>query len=249
MLNAHENENIQMLEALPDYQLDNLEGMFNYYNWIMTLFAPHLGQRIMEIGAGTGTFSRLLAAHPSVTSLVLVEPDPRLNVRLRQDFADDARVTVVPSVIEELTAGMLASWQIDSIVMVNVLEHLEDDAAVLRTLRAALPVGGKILTFSPAFPMLFSAFDASAGHFRRYTRKTLHSAFAKAGLEIVESCYFNLPGFFVWLIMMRLLGTSHFGKGRVSLFNCAIPLIQAVEKYWAPPVGQSIVAITVKVEA
>ncbi|MEI7817980.1 MAG: rRNA adenine N-6-methyltransferase family protein, partial [Desulfuromonadales bacterium] len=104
MLTSRENNNISSVETLPDYQLDNLEGMYNYYNWIMTLFAPHLGERILEIGAGTGTFSRLLASHNSVVSLVLVEPDPRLNIRLMEDFEEDDRVVVVSSTIEEMTA-------------------------------------------------------------------------------------------------------------------------------------------------
>ncbi|MEI7817415.1 MAG: hypothetical protein WCI45_09520, partial [Desulfuromonadales bacterium] len=142
---------------------------------------------------------------------------------------------------------MLSSWRIDSIVMVNVLEHLENDSSVLKMLQDALPNGGRILTFSPAFPVLFSDFDASAGHFRRYTKKTIHFAFEKAGLKILESSYFNLPGFFIWLFMMRFLGTSHFGKGKVSMFNRAIPFIQSIEKYWSPPVGQSIVTIAKKV--
>lgn len=232
--------------CLPDYHLDDLTEMANYYNWIMALFTPYLGKHVLEIGAGTGTFSKLLASHPAVASLVLVEPDSRLNCELTREVAEDGRIMVVPAAMEELTPDMLASWRVDTIVMVNVLEHLEDDATVLKTLKDALPPGGKVLTFSPAFPLLFSKFDASAGHVRRYTKHTLYSTFQNAGLTVLEMRYFNLPGFFAWLILMRFLRSTRFGKGRLSLMNQAIPFIQWVERHCSPPLGQSIVAIAEK---
>jgi 2-polyprenyl-3-methyl-5-hydroxy-6-metoxy-1,4-benzoquinol methylase len=161
--------------------LEVLMDMRNYYNWIMKTFAPHVRGKVIEYGAGTGTFSELLAVHSE--RLTLVEPSANLIAPLRDRFSDSSTVDVVEATLEEHIRTIAAN-SIDTIVMVNVLEHVEHDEEALSRLFGALKPGGHLLVFVPALQWLMSRLDLIHGHFRRYHRPDLVSKIVAAGGEV-----------------------------------------------------------------
>src|SRR5262245_10114549 len=147
-------------------ELTALAGAHNYYRWILRRFAPYLGRFLVEVGAGVGTFSRLLLDESRPRRLMLVEPADNLAPLLRSRFDGDSRVEVVHGYLEDVPPDVVA----DAIVAVNVLEHVADERAFLDAAARALAPEGSLLLLVPAGPWLFGALDEEFGHFRRYTR-------------------------------------------------------------------------------
>ena len=214
--------------------LDNLDAATNYADWIVSLMAPYLGGRILEVGAGHGTFTSLLARYGPVTATELSE---RAVAVLRERFAGQEGVTVVP--VDELTdAGF------DTAVMVNVLEHIDDDVGALRSLRDDLCPGGHLLIYSPAFNALYSDFDAAVGHYRRYTKPSLGRVLDDAGLEAVDIRYVNAVGARAWYLVATRLGRRPTEGWSTQLFDRgAVPVVRRLERRVRPPFGQSLLAV------
>ena len=137
---------------MPDmFELEVLAKMPNYYGWIMETFAPFVRGHVVEYGAGTGTISQQLA--PFADRLTLVEPSINLVTVLRRTFRDNPKVEVVGESLEQ-HAVELGAEAVETVVMVNVLEHIEDDRQALSQLFRMLRPGGHLLVFVPALRRL-----------------------------------------------------------------------------------------------
>jgi len=131
---------------------------------------PQLGRRVLEVGAGIGS-STLALWQPAVERWLAVEPDPALAQRLEQRL--QALGPARPAIHRGTLASLPAGERFDTVLYIDVLEHLEDDAAEVAAAVGFLAPGGRLIVLSPAHPWLFSPFDAAIGHFRRYTRRGL----------------------------------------------------------------------------
>lgn len=221
--------------------LESLDDALNYRDWIVDLAAPHLGQRLLEIGAGHGTFTERFAEAGTV---VAVEPGTDAAARLDARFAGDDRVTTVTGVASDVVHDGF-----DAAVMINVLEHIDDEVAVLAELHDRLTNDGRLVLWVPAFMTLFSDFDRRLGHHRRYRRPGLEQLVEANGFEVVTSRYVNLPGWFSWLLMVRLLNIEPTNPTTVRLFDQRIvPVVRWVEERVRPPFGQSIFLVARRVE-
>ncbi len=224
-------------------ELEALAGARNYYRWIYKRFAPYLGGRTVEIGAGVGTFAELLLAHPNLEQLVLVEPAANLFPLLRDRFSQEPRVTLIQGHVDAVPATVAA----DCFILVNVLEHVEDVPTFLRTLDVRLAPQGRLLIFVPAGPRLFGTLDREFGHHRRYTASTLRGSLEGAGFTLESLHYFNLPGVVTWFIAGRVLRKTTLSRRDVQLYDrWVVPWLAALESLSAPPFGQSLVAIAQK---
>jgi SAM-dependent methyltransferase len=162
---------------------------------------------------------------------------------LQKEFSGDARVRLVKGCLEDV-ADSLSS---DSVVLVNVLEHIEDDRALLRTIHRILNPGGTILLFVPALPCLYGSLDEAFGHVRRYTKSALTLRLEKMRFQIVRLQYFNLPGIGPWFLAGKVLKRRSLRPSDVRMYDrWVMPWISRLERRWGPPVGQSILAIARK---
>ena len=210
----------------------------NYNEWLRCLVAPAAVGRVIELGAGMGTFSQALLQ--TADQVIAVEPSDRGNVALSEVAAANERITRVHGYATD--AVPLAPF--DGAVMSNVLEHIADDEGTLRELRAMVRPGGMVAVYSPAFMLLMSDFDRSIGHVRRYRKRGLIQAFERAGFEIAEARYVNLPGFFAWLLVSRLLRKRPTNSGLSRFYDRrVVPLTRWVETRVRPPFGQSLLVI------
>jgi SAM-dependent methyltransferase len=225
-------------------ELAALAGAHNYYRWVLRRFAPYLGRRIVEVGAGVGTFSRLLLDESRPSRLVLVEPADNLAPLLRSRFDGDPRVAVVHGYLEDVPPDVSA----DAIVGVNVLEHVADERAFLDAAARALTPDGFLLVLVPAGPWLFGALDEEFGHFRRYTRGTLEQALGISGFRLRAVRYHNFPGIVAWFLMGRVLRQRTLPPRAVARYDrFVVPWLSRLEDVWRPPFGQSLVAVASKV--
>jgi 2-polyprenyl-3-methyl-5-hydroxy-6-metoxy-1,4-benzoquinol methylase len=219
--------------------LDALEGADTYADWVVSLFSEHLGATILEVGAGVGTMTKRLAQRGRV---VAVEPSERSAGQLSAMVASAGlgdTVEVVHGTVDDVAAAPA----FDTAVLVNVLEHIPDDVALLRQLRERLEPGGAVVCFVPAHAWLHSRFDDRVGHLRRYRRSSLAEVFGAAGFEVEELRHVNAPGAVAWLAGARLLGLSPSPRTTDLYQRTVLPLVQKAESDRHPPFGQSIVAI------
>ena len=220
--------------------LDSLDDAVNYRNWIVDLAAAALDGPVLEVGAGHGTFTESFTQFGDVTA---VEPGGHAADLLTSRYADDERVDTVSGVV----ADVPAEPTFGSAVMINVLEHIEDDHGVLTEISDRLRPGGSLAIWVPAFQLLYSPFDTKLGHVRRYRKHELEADVRQAGYEVVESRYVNMPGWFSWLLLVRILRQEPTSPTTVKIFDkWIVPVVRWVETHIRVPFGQSVFVIARK---
>lgn len=222
------------------HDLEALSDLPNYHAWILGDFAPYLGGRAVEIGAGVGTIARKIA--PMVESLEVVEPADNLQPALAETLAGSG-ITIHHGSLEQWLAAVEPASR-DSIVMVNVLEHVADDRGALAALRRALQPGGHLLLFVPALPALFSPMDEVLGHHRRYTRSELVAKVEEAGFTVRTSGYRDLLGVAAWWLVHRVMGNTGFNRSAAKFYDrVGVPLTRLLERLVGAPVGKNILLV------
>lgn len=217
--------------------LAHLEGAQNYKRWLLELIGPYLHGRVLEVGAGRGTYSAELRA--AGTGLTAVEPSRQGAEHLR-----DRVRGLTDTVVLEGTLFDLDERGFDAAVMLNVLEHIDGDVEVLHQIHDRLAPGGVLCIWVPAFPVLMGPFDRRVGHHRRYRRNDLVQRARQAGFDVVDARYANLPGFFAWFLVVRVLRSSPTSGGMSDLYDrFVVPVMRRVERHVRPPFGQSLLVV------
>jgi len=207
----------------------------NYTDWIADLCQPYLGQRVLEVGAGHGDLTaRFIGAGAAVVATDISE---RCVAVLEERFADTEQVEVRRlDLFDHDDAGGY-----DSAVLVNVLEHLSDDGAALTELLRLVRPGGHVLLYVPAFERLYSPFDRTIGHYRRYDRPTLARTVQRAGLGVIEARYVNQLGALAWWLLAAKLKQVPTEAAKVRLYDRAVvPRLRKVEERYRTEFGQSL---------
>jgi SAM-dependent methyltransferase len=219
-----------------------------YHRWIFDLIRPFLGEHLVEVGAGTGSFSKmLLEIRPE--SLTLVEPSAMFSAleAAVSEMRTEASINLYNNIFSEIAGEIRSAGPPDSILYINVLEHIEDDSAELRIVHDTLAPTGRAFIFVPALPILFSNFDRHLGHFRRYTRKDLKEKCEEAGFKLLLLRWFDLTGTLPWLVKYRLLKSMKIERGAVHAYDrLAVPVIRPLENLIPPPFGKNLLLIAEK---
>jgi SAM-dependent methyltransferase len=218
--------------------LRRMAGAPAYNRWLVDRARPYLGRRVLDAGAGSGTLTRLVAGE--VDEVVALEPDAELLPHLRGAVAGEPNVTVVHAAAEQLPA--LSLGRFDSVLCLNVLEHVADDEGALRSFRAALVPGGRVLLLVPAHPRLYGEIDRVVDHERRYSRPGLESLLARCGLEVVALRPVNPLGALGWLVSSRLLRRRHVPEGPLRAYDRLVPLLRPLDRL-PLPFGLSLWAV------
>jgi SAM-dependent methyltransferase len=226
------------VETELELTLDRLDSATNYADWVGDRLAPYVSGDVLELGAGSGTLTERLRGRSE--SLVAVEPYPVLSAELAARFVDDRTVEVITGELDSVDVHR----NFDAAVLVNVLEHIEDDRATLSDLYSRLRPDGTLVLFVPAFQLLYSDFDRRIGHHRRYRKRQLVDKMRGAGFDIEEARYFNIVGFPLWLVGMRALRLNPGRSALTTIFDrYAVPVLRRIESVFAPPVGQSLICV------
>jgi SAM-dependent methyltransferase len=221
-------------------ELDAFIEARNYYRAILKFFSPYVGARVVEVGGGIGTFSTFLLGLMNVRELTTLEPAANLFPLLSRRFSEDSRVRCVNGYLHDYPV----SGDIDTVVSVNVLEHIEDDRRFLRSAQRILAPGGTILLFTPALPALYGTLDRQFGHYRRYTKCGLADELRSAGFSLEFLRYFDLPGVLGWFLATRVLKRDTIRSSDVRNYDrFVVPWSSKIERWWEPPVGKNLLAI------
>lgn len=214
-----------------------------YLDWQLDQFRPFLGDRILEIGCGIGGILGRLPCCSLIQSVdvkedVLNVASERFTVRPECRFA-----LLDISTCDETKLSELKGARFDTVLAINVLEHIRDDVTVFLRVEEILVPGGYLLLLVPAHQWLYGDYDKLDGHFRRYSLKSLKNLVAKTSFEVRGMYHFNIAGAIGWWVHYRLLGRTMHGRSQFRFMRFLIPLMRRIERIVSPPFGLSIVAV------
>lgn len=223
--------------------LNKLAELDRYNHWIYEQIAHALGRRVLEVGSGTGNITQFLCADGR--DVMATDIVPSYRNELERLFKNNPNVQIGKFDLNAEAPEAFVAEPFDSIVCLNVLEHIENDVFALSQMRDSLAPGGKLALLVPAHQFLFGAFDRAVGHFRRYEKRELANKFEKTGFSVREMKFFSLAAALPWFINGRLLKRNYLPTGQANLANRLVPLLK-LERLIGPPCGLSLIAIAQK---
>ncbi len=215
----------------------------NYNEWIVRTLLPFLGERALEVGCGIGNMTALLLDHTAF--IAALDPSREALALLRERFHGAPNVVPLEGDICAPEVVQAAKQHaIDTVLFINVLEHIKEDQQALAHAAAILAPAGRVIIFVPAHRRLFGTLDALVGHYRRYDRSELAAKVAQAGFTVEKLFYFNSVGAIGRFFIGRVFRQDQTGEGQVSFFDrLVVPILSRVEALWKPPFGQSLVCV------
>ncbi len=202
------------------------------------LIVAHCGRSVLEVGAGLGEFAETLTG---LDRLIVTDVDPDAVAVMAQRFAGRPEVAVRQLDVEQ---GLVLDEPVDTVITINTLEHITDDAETLRSLARLVAPDGNIVAWVPAYEQLYGDFDRKVGHVRRYTPATLSASFKAAGLEPTHVRPVNVLGGLAWWAAVRRGGTGAPDPRLVAVYDrVVVPATRALERFVRIPFGQSILGV------
>ena len=219
--------------------LEKIEAKLGRYNsWMFEQIRPAVGNRVLEIGSGIGNMSAFLAG---ADRLALSDVDPRHLDDLSRKFGDRPGVSVSTWDLGQPPPEPLSMESFDTVVCLNVLEHIANDEQALLRMRERLVPGGQLALLVPAHTWLYNDIDRGVGHFRRYGRRDLVTLLERTGYA-VETCYhFNMVGAIGWFGSGTVLRRRTLGGTELGLFDRLVPVLR-LESRLPRPFGISLIA-------
>jgi glycosyltransferase involved in cell wall biosynthesis/phospholipid N-methyltransferase len=220
--------------------LNSLTGTPQYLSWLTRVVRPHLGDTVLEIGAGLGNLTGRLMARK--IEYVAAESDPLYLHALKNRFLRTPNVTVCeldpqyPGDYDPLLA------RFDSAICINVLESVKDPVQVLDSLGRCLKTGGTLVVLVPQGTDLYGSLDEAMGHRRRFSSADLAQALGQAGFEVLAFYQLNKIGALSWWIFGKVLGRKRISKPALKLFDKTVWFWRRVDGV-LPGQGLSLVAV------
>ena len=223
--------------------LERMARLSRYNSWIWQSISKYVGDRVLEVGAGIGNMTRVMYGRELIVATDVELPYLHI---LRNRFSRNPTIKVAKlDLNSDADCSALKEHGFDTVVCLNVLEHIEDDRGALRRLYDLLVPGGNLLLFVPADQNLYGTMDQQVGHFRRYAMPQLKELIESEGFTVPEIFHQNFFGRFGWWFNGRILKRSHLPAGQSRLFDLFVPLLRFLEGR-NPRKGLSLVAVGTK---
>ena len=212
--------------------------------------ASHLGESVLEVGAGAGFITRELAK--CARHIIALEPTGGPHSKLVKNIASLANVIAhqqtLKSFVVERNRASQAMPTFDSVVYINVLEHIEDDVAELGLTNSLLDPGGRVVIVVPAHQWLYSKVDWLTGHFRRYSKKSLRDVVQAAGLRILDIRYFDTVGLIPYLVIYKWLRSTQTDGANATVYSRLILPVSALLYRFSGGrlIGKNLIAVAVR---
>jgi SAM-dependent methyltransferase len=220
--------------------LIDMEAAPKYTEWTLARTRPYVGDLLLEIGSGIGNNVRILMQY---TDVIATEIEPIYLEVLRNAYMNTPGVDVREWDVTQPPPPDLP--QPDSILCSNVLEHIEDDRAVVANADLALKPGGRMIFIVPRGEKLYSSLDAAIGHYRRYDQDRLRALFEELGYEIEELFTLNKIGVLGWWYRGKITKQKAIGRFGLKAFNVLVPILKLIDPL-LPWKGLSLVIVARK---
>lgn len=222
--------------------LRRMAALSPYNRWLHERFEHYLGKRILEVGSGVGNQTRFFVDERE--KVIASDIEPHYLRELTSRFADRGNVRIASYTfpLRDGDRAELKSDRLDTIVCMNVLEHIENDAATLRDFAEVLQPEGHLILLVPALKTLYGTLDKNLHHFRRYEPEELRAAVSNAGFRVEAMRFLNRPAVFGWWLSSRVLKRRVVPKGQLRAFKWLMPLLRLEEKS-SPGFGLSLLVL------
>lgn len=217
--------------------LESMGQALWYNRWTMNKFSQYLSGDILEVGCGIGNFTKDLSTYGNVwaididsVGLSLTKKHKSKNIQV--GFGDI-----------EKGKYFFGKRKFQTLVCLNVLEHIKHDDQAIKNMYSLLSPGGHLILLVPIHPELYGSIDKAIFHFRRYVPTAIVSTLEKAKFKIISSRKLNFIGALGWWFSGRILGRDSVSKRRIALFNSVAPWVLPIEDIVEPPIGTSILVI------
>jgi glycosyltransferase involved in cell wall biosynthesis len=216
-----------------------------YNRWLHERFESYLGQRILEVGSGVGNQTRFFL--DGRERIIASDVEPHYVRELIGRFGDrtNVRIASYRFPLDDAARTELRDERIDTIVCMNVLEHIEDDNGTLHDFAQVLPSGGRLVLLVPSLKALYGTLDVHLHHFRRYAQDELRGKVSAAGFEIDTMRFLNRPAVPGWWLNSRVLKRRVMPRGQLRFFKWIMPLLR-LEENNPPGFGLSLLVLARK---
>ncbi|RJR26074.1 class I SAM-dependent methyltransferase [Candidatus Microgenomates bacterium] len=226
-------------QKLQKEALEILSQCQGYSNLLVSFFEKHLGKSVLEVGSGIGNITRLLVKKERI--VVPSDIDKQSLEKLSLQFGNALFLDIAKNPPQNL------AQKFDSVVMLNVLEHIKNDLQALENVLKLLKPGGKLILLVPSHMCLYSDYDCKVGHQRRYNLREVQEKLRKVGFKIIKINYFNKLGALGWFYNFKVRKRTYFPKPFIFSMNAVSGLTQLIDKVIAFPFGLSVICIAEKV--
>lgn len=211
-----------------------------YNRWTLNKFTKFLNGSILEIGCGIGTFSETLSKYGKITA---IDVDNDLIEIAKKNNNSDIKVGY-----GDIEKGkyFFNNKRFETIVCINVLEHIDDDERAIRNMYDLLAKNGVLILLIPSHPILYGEIDRTIGHFRRYSKEDIINKLNQDNFSIVEFKTINFIGALGWFISGKILKNKEVDSSKIKLFNLFAPIFLKAEDLISPPFGTSFLIIASK---
>jgi 2-polyprenyl-3-methyl-5-hydroxy-6-metoxy-1,4-benzoquinol methylase len=231
-----------------DFVRSDLEQMSRaprYLAYQYEQIQPYLGRRILEVGTGIGNITERIL--PGVDLLVGLEPNVTCFDEVTRRLAGHPALQLVNSAIEDVGTEGLQRHDFDTVLCINVLEHILDDRSITEKFAQVLAAGGQLVLIVPSPRWSYGVIDKAVGHYRRYSRADVVGLVARAGLTVRVSRYFNPIGLLGWLYNAKVARIQQQSDLQIAVFDrLVVPLQRRLERWLPVPVGQSLLVVATK---
>lgn len=231
---------LKNMDRVGEYTLEVMQGAGWYNNWLFKQIQPSIRGRILEVGTGIGNFTGLLERFDDVYG---IDVSKRYIDLLNKRYDDKVKLGLGNV---ETGKYFFKNKKFDTLICLNVLEHINDDQKALKNMHNLLNKGGKLVLLVPAHKILYSEFDKELGHFRRYDLDVTKKKLERARFRLLSNHYLNWWAALGWFVFMKLTGRRQLPKSEVGIFNLLGKAFLWPEKYISPPFGLSLLAVAEK---
>ena len=219
--------------------LHSLERAQRFNGWMADTVRPFVGARVLEIGAGIGNITQQLVPRDTY---VASDINPNYIHYLRNAAVGKPYLTVQRLDLEKPESFTDYSQRFDTVICLNVLEHVRDPLSALRSMFGTLAPGGRLVLYVPRGEKLYGSLDEALGHRCRYELPTLKDELEQTGFEVERMDLFNRASVFGWWWNGRILGRRTFSHWQLKVFDTLVPLLRRIDR-WLPWEGLGIVAV------
>mgnify|MGYP005857953713 CR=1 FL=1 len=224
---------------------ENFRSAMNYKKWLYNdNIKPSVGKRVMEIGSGTGNISRFMIGRET---LILSDISDYYLRHLRAQFRETSKLRIIKYNVLDEPPDLVKKINIDTVVAVSVIEHVQDDLKALKNINKILINGGKAIIHVPLFETLYGSIDSSLGHFRRYSVKEIKEKMELCGFEVERLKSFNPLGIPLWFFLGKIMKAKYVPKSFSLLSEISSIFIKRVSQY-LPDIGFELTVVGRKVK-
>ena len=225
--------------------LENMAQAKRFNEWMFQTIRPWCNGHVLEVGSGIGNISEMIIQGGfSLTASDLRDEYCQLleeKFKGNPNFKGVMPVDLVDPQFETKHGNLINKF--DTVIALNVIEHIKEDGVAVNNIRKMLKPGGQFIILVPAFMFLYNTFDKELGHFVRYTKKTVKALLSSQQYDVVNTQYFNAVGMLGWAMNGGVLKKKIIPAGQLKVYDKLIPIIKMIDTVTFSQFGLSVIAV------